>query len=159
NDPAADSGGSSNPYPNAPTWTVNRTIKSRSGTAITSFGNSSMVEQYTNGQDVNDVGTHTPEMNYSGVITPTPAAPVRPTVHGDVVHSRPLAVDYGTSYDGVTVFYGSNDGSFRAVSGKSGKERWAFVPPEFSSKLSRLEANSPLISYPNIDPTTVPTPT
>jgi type IV pilus assembly protein PilY1 len=35
-------------------------------------------------------------------------------VHGDVLHSTPVAVNYGGS-TGVVVFYGANDGVFRAI--------------------------------------------
>ena len=45
-----------------------------------------------------------------GVIT------IRPSVHGDTLHSRPTVVNYGGS-DGVVVFYGSNDGVFHAING------------------------------------------
>src|SRR5688572_20689859 len=76
---------------------------------------------------------------------------VRPTVHGDVAHSRPLPVNYGSS-TGVVLYYGTNDGSFRAVSGNTGKELWAFIAPEHHGKLNRLYENGDLgtglISYP-----------
>jgi type IV pilus assembly protein PilY1 len=41
---------------------------------------------------------------------------VRGSVHGDVLHSRPVVIDYGGT-TGVVVFYGANDGLFRAVNG------------------------------------------
>jgi type IV pilus assembly protein PilY1 len=52
---------------------------------------------------------------------PVPASPalpitIRGSVHGDVLHSRPAVINYGSSY-GVVVFYGANDGVFRAVNG------------------------------------------
>jgi Tfp pilus tip-associated adhesin PilY1 len=76
---------------------------------------------------------------------------VRPTVHGDVAHSRPLPVNYGSSI-GVVLYYGANDGSFRAVSGNTGKELWSFIAPEHHAKLKRLYENGDfgtgLISYP-----------
>jgi Tfp pilus tip-associated adhesin PilY1 len=76
---------------------------------------------------------------------------VRPTVHGDVAHSRPLPVNYGST-TGVVLYYGANDGSFRALSGNTGKELWAFIAPEHHSKLKRLYENGEfgtgLISYP-----------
>jgi len=53
----------------------------------------------------------------------------RPSLHGDSIHSQPLAVDYGSG--NTVVFYGSNDGTLRAVDGSTGKELWAFVAPEF----------------------------
>jgi type IV pilus assembly protein PilY1 len=75
---------------------------------------------------------------------------VRPTVHGDVAHSRPLPVNYGGT-TGVVLYYGANDGAFRAVSGNTGKELWAFIAPEHHGKLKRLMENGNpdgLISYP-----------
>jgi type IV pilus assembly protein PilY1 len=81
---------------------------------------------------------------------------VRPSIHGDVLHSRPAVVDYGSSI-GTVVFYGSNDGTLRAVSGNqtgagAGDELWAFVPSELFGRLKRLRDNLPEIRYP-ITPT------
>lgn len=79
------------------------------------------------------------------------AANIRPSVHGDVVHSRPVAVDYGGS-TGVVVFYGANDGTLRAINGNQGdtdgNELWSFVAPEHYSKFERLRSNSPELYYP-----------
>lgn len=72
----------------------------------------------------------------------------RPSVHGDEIHSRPLPVDYGSGT--VRVFYGSNDGTLRAVDGASGQELWAFVPPEFYNPL-------PAVYSPGASPVTTPT--
>ena len=76
---------------------------------------------------------------------------MRPSVHGDVVHSRPLAVDYGAD-TGVVVFYGSNDGMLRAVAGgktiSDGDELWSFVAPEHFGKLKRLWKNEPAVDFP-----------
>lgn len=84
----------------------------------------------------------------------------RPTVHGAVVHSRPLAVNYGkpstttSSLDDVVVFYGSGDGTLRAVNGNKadtdGNELWAFIAPEHFDRLDRVRTNQPLIKYPNV---------
>jgi type IV pilus assembly protein PilY1 len=89
---------------------------------------------------------------------------VRASVHGDVLHSRPAAVNYGrfptdptqpANDNDVYVFYGSNDGIFRAVKGgiatdesgvAPGDERWGFIPREFFGKLSRLREQSPRVS-------------
>lgn len=84
-------------------------------------------------------------------------ATTRPSIHGDVIHSRPLPVNYGTA--GVTVFYGANDGTFRALNAETGVERWAFVAPEFLPRLSRLKTNSPLVAYPNMPDDVTPAPT
>ncbi|HYD76854.1 pilus assembly protein [Ramlibacter sp.] len=86
----------------------------------------------------------------------------RLSMHGDVVHSRPVAVNFGT--DGspsVMVFYGANDGYLRAVNGNrstsigttgqvvsAGEEAWAFMPNEFVGKIKRLYNNDPSIKYP-----------
>ncbi|AGW88789.1 type 4 fimbrial biogenesis PilY1 signal peptide [Ralstonia pickettii DTP0602] len=76
---------------------------------------------------------------------------VRGSVHGDVLHSRPVVINYGGT-TGVVVFYGANDGVFHAVNGnqttgingvRPGGELWGFVPPEFYGKLGRLYTNAP----------------
>lgn len=74
---------------------------------------------------------------------------VRPSVHGDVLHSRPAVVNYGGS-TGVVVFYGANDGMLHAIDGNQttsggGNELWSFVPQEIFSKLNRLRADAPII--------------
>jgi len=53
--------------------------------------------------------------NNAGEIVPTtsPVTTIRPSVHGDILHSRPAVVNYGGA-TGVVVFYGSNDGLLRA---------------------------------------------
>jgi type IV pilus assembly protein PilY1 len=131
-----------------PTWAVNRTMNTVSGASLaalttTTSGLAQPVVDFTLGKDVNDE-------NGNGNVTET-----RPSLHGDVVHSRPLAIDYG-SPTGVIVFYGANDGAFRAVNGTSGKEIWSLVASEFfstrttsggNSPLQRLMDNSPLVAY------------
>ena len=83
---------------------------------------------------------------------------IRPSVHGDVLHSRPAVVNfnrYGDNND-VVIFYGANDGLFRAVKGgqnpSDGFEKWAFVPTEFFSRFKRLRDNLPAISPSNPRP-------
>ncbi len=78
---------------------------------------------------------------------------MRPSVHGDVVHSRPVAVDYGGS-TGVVVFYGANDGALRAINGNqsgsgAGDELWAFVAPEQYSRLKRIYDNNVAVPFPS----------
>jgi len=86
------------------------------------------------------------------------ASDVRPSVHGDVLHSRPAVVNYNRNADNndVVIFYGSNDGLFRAVKGgqnaTDGYEKWAFVPTEFFPKLKRIRDNQPAISAANPRP-------
>lgn len=85
---------------------------------------------------------------------------MRRSAHGDVVHSRPVAINFGTDVSPqVVVFYGGNDGVLRAINGNRdgglsvgsaapGSELWAFVAPEFYPKIKRLRDNSPAVSYP-----------
>ncbi len=101
--------------------------------------------EHTRGKDVNDENG-----NFNFTET-------RPSLHGDVAHSRPLPVNYGGT-TGVVVYYGANDGVFRAMSGETGKELWGFVAPEHYKKLKRLTDNSPIIAYPGTPTTIVPTP-
>lgn len=70
----------------------------------------------------------------------------RSTIHGDVIHSRPQPINYGGT-TGVVVFYGSNDGTFRAVNATTGVEMWSFIAPEHFSKLRRLQQNTPNIKF------------
>ena len=90
---------------------------------------------------------------------------IRASVHGDVLHSRPAVVNYdrfptdATYADSdVFIFYGTNDGVFRAAKGgfvnKSGQptggsEVWGFIPSEFFPNLNRLRNGAPPISSSN----------
>lgn len=97
----------------------------------------------------------------------TTTGEMRPSAHGDVVHSRPVAINFGTDASPqVVVFYGGNDGILRAVNGNrsasigsvaAGSELWAFIPPEFIPKIKRLRDNNTQINYFG-NPTTSPTP-
>jgi hypothetical protein len=131
----------------SPTWTVNRTIYTRSGSSLaaldaTSAGSANLYD-YIRGVDINVDGAHVEEKTLSSSI----ANAVRASVHGDVVHSRPLAVNYGTN--DTVIYYGANDGMLRAVDGATGKEKWAFIPPEFldTTKQTRLMQNTPSIAF------------
>jgi type IV pilus assembly protein PilY1 len=80
-------------------------------------------------------------------------ASVRPSIHGDVLHSRPVAINYGGTR-GVVVYYGGNDGVLRAINGNqtgtgAGSELWGFVAPEHFSSLRRLRENDPEVRYPS----------
>jgi type IV pilus assembly protein PilY1 len=85
-------------------------------------------------------------------------AEMRPSAHGDVVHSRPVAINYGaTEADNkVIVFYGGNDGVLRAINGNriddigvvpAGNEMWSFVPPQFFPQIKRMRGNDPKIAF------------
>ncbi len=99
---------------------------------------------------------------------PSTKVTVRPSIHGDVLHSRPVALNYGGT-TGVVVYYGTNDGVYRAVNGNKvnpagsslpvpGSELWGFVPNEFFAKLNRQRSNSPLLSLPSTPNGITPSP-
>lgn len=71
---------------------------------------------------------------------------VRASIHGDVLHSQPLPVDYGGR---TVIYYGANDGSFRAVEGSTGKELWAMLHKETATSafVKRLRDETPLVEY------------
>lgn len=82
---------------------------------------------------------------------------MRQSAHGDVVHSRPVAINYGNDASPeVVVFYGGNDGILRAVNGNrsesigsvpAGGELWSFVAPEFFGNIKRMRDNDTPISF------------
>lgn len=145
---------------------------SASGISVSTGTSSVNLTQFINwvrgNDDVGDEPSPDP-----GVIT------VRPSVHGDVVHARPTVVNYGGSI-GVVVFYGANDGTFRAVNGNQsanildtvtssnvapGQEIWSFVAPEFFynatngySPLVRLFQNTPQVALASTPAGLNPTP-
>ncbi|MBC7502408.1 MAG: hypothetical protein H7315_18220 [Herminiimonas sp.] len=106
-----------------------------SATASTTTGVNTNIVNFIRGQDV------------TGEIDATASTANRPSIHGAVIHSRPLPVDFGSS-NGVRVFYGSNDGTFRGINATSGAEDWAFVAPESLPYLQRLLDNSPRVQSP-----------
>jgi Tfp pilus tip-associated adhesin PilY1 len=119
--------------------TSTTTLTAFNTTNVTGISSNSIVNanvvKFIMGQDV------------TGEIAGVPSANMRPSIHGGVIHSRPLPVDYGGS-TGVVVYYGAGDGVFHAVSGNSGQELWSFVAPETYPQLQRLLDNSPLIQAP-----------
>jgi len=84
---------------------------------------------------------------------------IRPSIHGDVVHSVPLVINYGTdSVPELVVFYGGNDGMLRAVNGSRdggvsigtqgpGMELWSFMAPEFYPHIKRIRDNTTPVSF------------
>jgi Tfp pilus tip-associated adhesin PilY1 len=91
-----------------------------------------------------------------GSTSTTCTVSVRPSVHGDVLHSRPLVLNYGTS-TGIVVYYGSNDGVFHAVNGNqtasissvpAGDELWGLVLPEHFTLLNRQRTANPELKFP-----------
>ncbi|HUQ29576.1 MAG TPA: hypothetical protein VM051_13360 [Usitatibacter sp.] len=105
------------------------------------------------------------------------SATVRPSIHGDVLHSRPVVINYGPpgvsrcpvpdpqpfsprEGCGPWVFYGANDGMLHAVKGgqnnsatqtgpQDGHESWAFLAPEFYSKMKRQRDTRPELRLPS----------
>ncbi len=101
------------------------------------------------------MGTDVDDENINGNSTE-----MRPSIHGDIVHSRPVAINFGTdAAPKVVVFYGGNDGTFRAINGNrtasigsitAGSEMWAFLPPEFYGTIKALRDNTSQISFPGV---------
>ncbi|MGZ5181059.1 MAG: hypothetical protein ACXWC2_11300, partial [Ramlibacter sp.] len=97
--------------------------------------------------------------------TVTPAITVRESVHGDVLHSRPLVINYGDAR-GIVAYYGANDGIFRAVNGNitgsigsspavpPGGEIWGLLLPEHYLYYDRLRQNTPELKFPSTFSTT-----
>lgn len=178
-----------NPAAATPTWSFNRNMYTLNiAGALVVYGSNTLgvlteglstdAFHFTQGKDVDGDCSATPApCSHSSLSNWTSSTNImRPSVHGDVVHSRPLPINYGTSTNanaGVTAYYGANDGTFRAVvasGSNAGKELWAFTAPEFSSALAsrspasssdpltRLMNNSPLVNYPTVSATLSPTP-
>jgi len=83
--------------------------------------------------------------------------------------TAPDTQDAATGSSNVVVFYGGNDGVFRAVNGNQtnptastlpvpGSELWGFIPAEFFAKLKRLHDNSPILDLPSTIPGISPAP-
>lgn len=131
------------------------TISTNSTTNQSNFGVNSATAlsnliNWVRGQDLSDE-------NGDGSTTD-----MRASIHGDVLHSRPVVVNYGGNV-GIFAFYGANDGVFRAVNAKqtgtgAGSELWGFIAPEFYGKFLRLYNNSPVVKFPNTVAGIVPTP-
>lgn len=139
----------------SPTWQENRTLYTTDGSSLIDFttgttGLSDTQVKWLRGQDTEDENGN----GTLGSQVPTAySKETRASLHGDVVHSRPLPVTYSAS--STIIYYGANDGTLRAVdagdpdSGSGGgKELWSFIPPEFFSKLDRLRTQSPSVCYP-----------
>lgn len=98
-------------------------------------------------------GTDNVTLDEKGPGSPTT---VRPSIHGDVLHSRPTIISYPSR---TVVFYGANDGLLHAVDGApttgtcsntswGGCELWSYVPEEMLGKLKRLRDDKPLVKFP-----------
>lgn len=106
--------------------------------------------------------------NTNGITSATSPTEMRPSAHGDIVHSRPVVINYGTDASPqVVVFYGGNDGMLRAINGNRsanigsvtpGSELWAFMPPEFYPYIKRIRDNNTQVSFPGNTSGTLPKP-
>ncbi|MDB4299615.1 PilC/PilY family type IV pilus protein [bacterium] len=138
--------------------TVNRTIYEASGSSLTSFSVEDVIDNYFVGTNpglkggdflVDDGNGNLVSNSDLGEGEIMPANGLRPTIHGDVVHSRPLTLSYDD--DSFLVLYGANDGLYRAVDPATGLEQWAFVASSHLSKIERLYRNTPTIAYAGLD--------
>ena len=84
--------------------------------------------------------------NTDGEKTDGLSVEARPSIHGDVLHSRPAILTLSPT--DVYVFYGANDGMIHAIRGgrasDGGNEVWSFLPEEFFPRLQRLRQNTPV---------------
>jgi type IV pilus assembly protein PilY1 len=141
--------------------TASANVFATGNTAITSgllgvadTGTRDTLIKWVRGQD-NCTGTDCGELGPGSPYT------VRPSVHGDALHSRPVVVNYGGTPNKLVVFYGANDGVFRAVNGSQadaivsgavsvppGGELWGLVLPEHYARLNRQRINTPELKMP-----------
>ena len=98
----------------------------------------------------------------AGVVKNLGTTGARHSIHGDVLHSRPVAINYGTK--GVVVYYGANDHLYGTMNGSKtgttgGDELWSFIAPEHYAMLKRQRGGTPLLHLPetNSDGTLEPT--
>jgi Tfp pilus tip-associated adhesin PilY1 len=141
NDPTATADAEGNYKLNRTVYTITSTTAN--GDSMPSFdaattGLDDKIVLYTLGQDIRDEDLDAPAV----LAYEEP----RSTIHGDVVHSRPQPLNFGEG-TGVVVFYGSNDGHYRAVKATTGQELWSFVAPEHYDKLGRLFDNTPNVKF------------
>lgn len=70
------------------------------------------------------------------------AAPASQSM-AEPLHSPPTVVSYKDgSLEGNAVYVGTNDGFFRAIDTKTGKEVWSFIPRELLSNLQVLQSGA-----------------
>ena len=134
--------------------TVNRTIYEAGDASLSLFSVDDVIDQYFVGTNPGLKGGDFLVENADGNLVTNanlgvgeimPDNGLRATIHGDVVHSRPLTLSYDD--DSSLVLYGANDGFYRAVDPSTGEEQWAFVAASHLSKIERLYRNTPTIAY------------
>jgi type IV pilus assembly protein PilY1 len=60
----------------------------------------------------------------------------RETILGDILHSRPLIIDYSSSQR--VIYVGTNEGMLHAFDDSNGSEKWAFIPPDLLPQLKNI---------------------
>lgn len=65
----------------------------------------------------------------------------RSWLHGAVLHSRPVAINYGGSTPDIRVVYGASDGYLRMVRNSDGAETWGFMPQAVMGQQKVLRDN------------------
>lgn len=138
---------------------------STTGTTLTSAQAATLVNWIRGQDNFGDEPSLCPPGTVAGTGNcPSPAVTVRPSIHGDVLHSRPAVINYGGT-TGVVVFYGDNGGAFHAIDGNqpaasttAGQELWGFIPSEFFDRFNRLRTNSPQLLLPSTPSGILPTP-
>jgi type IV pilus assembly protein PilY1 len=95
--------------------------------------------------------------NYGDESGPGSTVKVRPSIHADVLHSRPLVINYGGASDKIVVYYGTNDGVFHAVNGNqtaaisgvpAGDELWGLVLTDHYANINRQRLATPELKFP-----------
>ncbi|MDR3410211.1 MAG: PilC/PilY family type IV pilus protein [Formivibrio sp.] len=130
-----------------------RNVKTLSGNSLVDFNTSSVASLSGNTTINTNIVNFIRGLDVTGEIggvAPASPSATRPSIHGDVVHSRPLPVDYGNGT--VMAYYGAGDGTYHAVNASTGAEAWSFVAPESFGTLQRLLDNSPLVQTPSPTP-------
>jgi type IV pilus assembly protein PilY1 len=64
----------------------------------------------------------------------------RKNILGDIIHSKPLIINYGNNVQ--VVYVGTNDGMLHALNDSDGTEKWAFIPPDLLPKLNNMIVGS-----------------
>lgn len=101
-----------------------------------------------------EVGTRAAPKGTGGASSPTNSGiSGRPWLLGAVLHSKPLAINYGkrggSSTEDVRVVYGSADGMMHMVNDATGVENWGFMPQAVMGALSTLRENTAGSALPN----------
>lgn len=154
--------------------TTTRTVKTCSATScttLTDFNNNNVTQAQLGASTTTERDTlidWAKGLDTKDEDTDANTAETRHSAHGDVLHSRPVAINFGTAAaPSVVVFYGGNDGMLRAVNGNqtdaiggyaAGSELWSFMPPEFYTQIKRLYNNSPAVTFAGSVGTTEPKP-